>query len=81
MFVAADIIHRPETAEIWFHSSFILHPSSFILYPPPVSSPRPGLLRSGTRKSNFLSDTQRLNKPNGVAVPLSDGGKVIRELF
>lgn len=28
-----------------------------------------------------LPDTERLHKPNGVAVPLSDGGKAIKELF
>lgn len=32
------------------------------------------------RKLGF-PDTQRIARPNGVAVPLSDGGKAIRELF
>ncbi len=32
------------------------------------------------RKLGF-SDNQRLARPNGVAVPLSDGGRAIRELF
>jgi uncharacterized protein (DUF1501 family) len=32
------------------------------------------------RKLGF-SENQRLEKPNGVAIPLSDGGKAIRELF
>jgi len=32
------------------------------------------------RKLGFC-ENQRLEKPNGVAIPLSDGGKAIRELF
>jgi uncharacterized protein (DUF1501 family) len=28
-----------------------------------------------------IPEMQRLERPNGVPVPLSDGGKIIRELF